>query len=184
MNEILANINILTIILLLLVVFKIVDGYKKGMVKEIISFISIIITCIVVALIANGVRNYMDGHVINVILAFLLLAVIGIVHQLLGIVFFSAKLISKLPIVHWADKLLGILVGAAEVLLVLWTIYLLTMLLDMGKVGQLIISYSKDSSILVWLYEHNYLAHILEGLNIDFSKIPFDKISEINLLTK
>lgn len=173
MSAVLENVNILLIILFLLVVFKIVDGYKKGIVKEIIAFISIVITCIVIALIAKGIHSYLDKQLVNVVIAFLLLAVIGIVHQLLGIIFFSAKMISKLPIIHWADKLLGVVFGVAEVFLILWTLYLFTMILDMGKVGQLIISYTKENNILVWLYEHNYLAYLLEQLPVDSIKLPF-----------
>lgn len=182
--DFLVNLNLLVLILIIVTAFKMVDGYKKGMVKEIISFVSIIIACMVVALIANGIHNYQGGHFANVVIVVLLLAVIGVIHSVLRIVFFSVKLISKLPIVHWADKLLGVVVGAAEVILLLWTVYLFTMMMDLGSVGQMIIGCTKSNSILVWLYEHNYLAHFLEGISDDFSKISFDKISEIILLTK
>ena len=52
--DFLVNLNLLVLILIIVTAFKMVDGYKKGMVKEIISFVSIIIACMVVALIANG----------------------------------------------------------------------------------------------------------------------------------
>lgn len=182
--DFLVNLNLLVLILIIVTAFKMADGYKKGMVKEIISFVSFVIACIVVALIANGIHNYQGGHIANVAFVFLLLVVIGVIHSVLRLIFFSVKLISKLPIVHWVDKLLGVVVGAAEVILLLWTVYLFTMMMDLGSVGQLIIACTKNSDILVWFYEHNYLAHFLEGVSADFSKIPFDKISEIMLLTK
>ena len=99
--------NLLFVIVLIVMFFNIVSGYKKGMVREIISLISLIVMCVVVALIGNGLNSYFDGEIANVIIAVLLLCLVGIVHHLLGVVFFSAKVISRLPVVSWIDKLLG-----------------------------------------------------------------------------
>lgn len=152
--------------------FNIVSGYKKGMVREIISLISLIVMCVVVALIGNGLNSYFDGEIANVIIAVLLLCLVGIVHHLLGVVFFSAKVISKLPIVSWIDKLLGMLFGIVETILILWTIYAFIMMLDMGVIGQQILVYTRENQILTWLYENNYLAVWLERLNSEISFLP------------
>ena len=152
--------------------FNIVSGYKKGMVREIISLISLIVMCVVVALIGNGLNSYFDGEIANVIIAVLLLCLVGIVHHLLGVVFFSAKVISKLPIVSWIDKLLGMLFGIVETILILWTIYAFIMMLDMGMIGQQILVYTRENQILTWLYENNYLAVWLERLNSEISFLP------------
>lgn len=165
--------NILLIIVLVLLICKIRDGYKRGMVKEIISFVSLIILCIVLALLANGVSNYFDKKYINVALVVILLIIIAVVHHLLGILFFSAKLVVKLPIVSWADKLLGIVVGILETILILWTLYTFVMLMDLGAIGTQIVSYTKESNVLLWFYENNYLAYLLESVS---SKINFNAI--------
>ncbi len=163
--------NLLLIVVVLLLLCKIVDGYKKGMVKEIISFISLIILCVVLALIANGVNSYFDGQFAKLVIVVLLLVVLGVVHHLLGVLFFSAKLITKLPIVHWLDKVLGIVVGVLETVLILWTIYTFVMLMDLGAIGQQILIYTEESEILLWFYQHNYLAHFLQQISakIDFT---------------
>ena len=140
------------------------------MVKEIISFVSLIILCVVLALLANGVSNYFDKKYINVALVIILLIIIAVVHHLLGILFFSAKLVVKLPIVSWADKLLGIVVGILETILILWTLYTFVMLMDLGAIGTQIVSYTKESNVLLWFYENNYLAYLLESVS---SKIDF-----------
>lgn len=154
--------NILLIIVGIVLLFNIVDGYKKGMVKSIISFVSLIVLCVVVALIGNGLQSYFDGEIINVVIMVLLLCILGIVHHLLGVVFFSAKMITKLPIVHAADKILGVVVGILETVLILWTIYTFSMMMDMGMIGQQLLEYTENSSILLWFYQHNYLAHWVE----------------------
>ena len=158
------SLNLLLIVVAAVMVLCIVSGYNKGAVKEIISMISLLITSIVVILLANGVSSYIDGKVINVILVVLLLTVIGIVRHLLGVVFFSAELIAKLPIVSWLDKVLGVVVGIIETILLLWTIYTFVMLMDMGAIGQIILEYTQDSKILTWLFEQNYLASLVEQL--------------------
>lgn len=163
--------NLLFIIFALLLLCKMISGYKKGMVKEIISLVSLIIVCIVIALIANGVSSYFDKKIVNVVLVIFLLIIIGLVHYLLGLFFFSAKMIVKLPIVSWVDKVLGIVVGILETVLILWTIYTFVMLMDLGAIGQQIMVYTNESEILTWFYENNYLAYLLEKLSseIDFS---------------
>ena len=156
--------NIMVLIVLLFTVFKIAEGYKKGMVKEIISFVSLVVLCVVVVLISAGLHSYMEHQVIGVIIAILLLAVLGIAHHLLGVVFFSAKMISKLPIIHWADKLLGMVVGALEVILILWTLYTFIMYFQLGMIGNLILEYTGQSKLLTTIYEFNMLAPIVESV--------------------
>lgn len=162
--------NLLFIIVLIVMFFNIASGYKKGMVKEIISLVSLIIMCIIVALIGNGISSYFDGEIGNVIVMVVMLCLVGIVHHLLGVVFFSAKVISRLPIIHWADKLLGVVFGIAETVFILWTVYEFIMMLDTGMFGQQVLAYTGENKILTWFYENNYLAVWLERLS---SKITF-----------
>ncbi len=156
--------NLMVLIVLLFLVIKIADGYKKGMVKEIISFVSLVVMCVVVVLIGAGLHSFMEKQVIGVVLAVVLLALVGIAHHLLGVVFFAGKMIVKLPIIHWLDKLCGMVVGALEVVLVLWTLYTFIMHFEMGMVGNVIREYTKQSGLLTTIYEYNMLAPILESV--------------------
>ena len=166
------SVNILLIIVAMAVILKVLDGYKKGMVKEIISLVSLAILCVVIALLAGGINSYHDGKIFNVIIALILLGIIGIAHHLLGVVFFSAKLISKLPVVNFLNKLLGVVFGVFEVILLLWTVYTFVMMLDMGAIGQVILSYTEESKILSFIYRHNYLAYRIEQLLSKFRFLP------------
>lgn len=165
------KINILLVVVLFFACFKMVDGYKKGMVKEIISLVSLIVLSAVVALLAKGFGSYQKGEIVQLVVAVILLVLLGLVHHLLGVVFFSAKLISKLPVIHFVNKLLGIVFGLLEVILFLWTADMLVMMLELGVIGDLIVSYTEESEILFWLYRHNYLAYGIQNLlaNVDFS---------------
>lgn len=167
------NINFLLVIVLILALYKIIDGYKKGMVKEIISLVSMAVLCAVVALIAEVMGSYNDGRIFQAIVAGILLVVLVIVHQLLKAVFFSAKLVSKLPVIYFVNKLLGAVFGIFEVVLLLWTVYTFIMMLELGAIEQIIVSYTQESSVLVWFYEHNYLAYLVEMLLAKMNFISF-----------
>ena len=164
------NVNLLLIIMAVVLLCMVADGYKKGMVKSLVSLISLLITCVVLFLVGNALSSYFDGRFFNLILTLLLLAAIGLVHHLLNAVFFSAKMISKLPVVHSLDKLLGVVVGILETVLIVWTIYAFNIFRDLGTLGQVIVDYTRDSKILTCLYENNYLAYLIEQLG---QKIPF-----------
>ncbi|MCM1190226.1 MAG: CvpA family protein [bacterium] len=166
------NINILLIAVIVAAVVKAVDGYKKGMVKEIVSLVSMAILCAVIALLAGGISSYHDGKIFHVVVTVLLLGVLGVVHHLLGLVFFSAKLLSKLPVVSFVNKFLGIVFGVVEVVLILWTVYTFVMMMNLGAIGQMILSYTQESEFLAFLYRHNYLAYGIERLLDKFQFIP------------
>ena len=164
-----AQMNLLLICAVILLIFNIVSGYKRGMVRQVISLVSLIILCTVAVLIAHGLSSYYEGKILNVITVVLLLVLLGIARHFLGAVFFSAKMISKLPVVHWLDKLLGIVSGALETVLILWTLFTFTMMMDLGMIGQLILNYTAESSILLWFYQHNYLADLVEQLGTELA---------------
>ncbi|MBQ8822495.1 MAG: CvpA family protein [Lachnospiraceae bacterium] len=153
--------NLLFLVVLLVLVFKISDGYKKGMVKEIISMVSLVVMCVVVLLIGSGLAKYFEQEFAGVAISVVLLILLGIAHSLLGVVFFSAKMIVKLPIISFADKLLGIVVGAIEVILLLWTVYSFILLYGCGDIGQWVLANTQTSKILTIVYENNLLAPII-----------------------
>ncbi len=156
--------NLMLLIVLFLLLIKIVSGYKKGMVKEVISFVSLVLVCIVVVLIGAGLHSYMKNEVMGVVIAVVLLAVLGLAHHVLQVVFFSAKVVSKLPVISWGNKMLGMVVGALEVVLLLWTLYTFIMYFGLGMVGELIVEYTSQSQLLTWVYQLNMLAPIVENV--------------------
>lgn len=164
--------DLVTIIVVVIFLIKIIDGFRKGMVKEICSVVSMFVLCALASLIVGGIRSYNTGKILNVIAAVILISLLSIAHHLIKLVLFSAKLISKLPVVHFVDKLLGAVFGALEVAIAIWFVYMLTAVLDLGNIGKLILTYTADSSLLSWMYNHNYLVTIAKqvlgeiGLNL------------------
>ena len=161
--------NIMLIVVAICALIKIRDGYKNGIVKEIISLVTLIVMGIMIVLISNGLHSYMEKEIVGVIIAVVLLALLGIVHHMLSVVFFSAKMISKLPVIHWVNKLLGAVFGVLEVILILQIVYAFIMYFGLGMIGQQILEYTRESVVLTKLYQYNVIAKLVENL---MSRLP------------
>lgn len=135
--EIRMTINWFIILCIILLIWRIVEGFNRGMVKEIISCVSLIVLSIVAILAMTAFTRYMKKDILSMASAIIILLVVLLAHRILGIVFFSAKLVSKLPVIHSADKLLGAVVGVVETALIIWLVFAMTG--KMGMVGSLIV---------------------------------------------
>lgn len=164
--------NWLFIIFLLLLVWRISAAYKRGMVKEIISFVSLLVLSIAVALIGTAVISYFEQDIVSLIVAIILLIVLCVANQIVSVFFFSAKVIAKLPIISLANKLCGAVIGVLETILILWTLYTLMVTIDTGAVGQQILVWVQENPILTVLYEYNYLAKWIGELSNKLSLLP------------
>lgn len=170
------ELNYLLIGLIVLAVINMVWGYNKGLVKAVVSLISLVVICVIASLLAYGISSYTEGNLLNVVLMILLLLALVTVHLLLSVLFISAKLVVKLPVVHIVDKLLGIVFGLLETVLILWTIYTFVMMMDLGVIKDMIVEWTGQNSVLTWLYRHNYLAYGIERLLDEFDFIPLAEI--------
>ncbi|MBO4807667.1 MAG: CvpA family protein [Lachnospiraceae bacterium] len=164
--------NFLLIILILIGVWRIVDGYKNGIVKEIISLITLVILALATVLISRAISAYFDKQIINMAAAVLMFLILCLAHTALKFVFFSAKLISKLPVISTFNKLIGGLFGVVETILFAWVIFTFAMYMDLGVLGEEIMLYTKDNAVLTFIYERNYLAY---GASQIIPHIPFLK---------
>ena len=164
--------NLLVIAVLVVLLLKMRSGYKRGMVKETIMLFSLIVTCVMAALITNALKSYQQGQVFNAVLMVVMLMLLGIVQLVLKPIFFSAKLVVKLPIVDWADKVLGILVGVIETVLLLWTLDFFVMIMDMGGISEQLLEWTRGNVVLTWFFENNYLAVFLQAISQKVKFLP------------
>ncbi len=164
--------NWLLIIILILLVSRMVEGYKRGMVKEIISLVSLIVLCLAFAFIGGALLSYLEKDIVSVVVAIILLLILAIGHWLLNVFFCPAKLLVKLPIVKSVDKLLGVVMGIIETVLLVWTLYTLLLTVEMGTIGQQIMAYVQDSTVLTFLYKYNYLAYWVSNVIDKLTMLP------------
>ena len=156
--------NILLIVLTLIMIWHIAMGMKRGGVREVIAFVNTIFVALVLSLLSMTINAYHEGNYLGIALFVLGIVIVSVVYSILKIVFFPAKVISKLPVVSSADKFLGILIGMAETLLVYWTMCCLFMYLDLGVLEEQLMTMIKESALLAGLYKYNLLGLVLDSL--------------------
>ena len=50
------------------------------------------------------------------------------------------------------------------------------MMMDMGAIGQTILTYTEGNQVLTWLYQHNYLARWISVFLEEFDFVPLMEI--------
>lgn len=102
------------IIIAIIFIWRIVAGFRRGMVQEIISLIAMAVAGLCIILILGAIGSYLDKEIGKTIQMIFVLIAVCLVYRLVHILFTSLELISKLPIIKGVDKLLGALVGFVE----------------------------------------------------------------------
>ena len=164
--------NWLFIFFVLLLLWRISAAYKKGMVKEIISFVTLLVLSVAIALIGTAVLSYLEQDILSLIIAVVLLIVLCVANQIISIAFFPAKVLAKLPVISFADKVCGAVIGVLETILILWTLYTLLVTINMGAIGQQIFVWVQENAVLRFLYEYNYLAKWIGMLSDKLAILP------------
>ena len=100
------------------------------------------------------IAAYLAGAIINLI-AFV--AVFLILTLVLRFTLFTFDFIANLPVLRGVNKTAGLVLGAAEGLLVIWIGFLLLTVFAGTQTGQGFFAMIGRSSFLTWLYNHNYL---------------------------
>lgn len=163
--------NYLLIIILLVLIWRMAAGYKIGMVKELQAFVTLLVTSASVVLICKIITAYTDGERIIMAINILLLVILGVCFSILKLVFFSAKAIANLPVIHLADKILGIAIGAAEVLLMIWAFCLFIDTFSTGTFAKLALSYIEENKLLSYIYSNNLLEQLFEYISEAISSV-------------
>lgn len=84
------------------------------MVQELLSLIAMGAAGVCAVLILSAIGSYLNKEIGRLFQIVVVLIVVCAVYRLMNLLFTSMKLISKLPIVHSLDKVLGAVFGIAE----------------------------------------------------------------------
>ena len=101
-------------VIILIFIWRIAAGFRKGLVQEIISLIAMAVAGVCVVLIIGAIGSYMDQEISKLIQTIVVLLVVCAVYRLVHVLFTSLELIAKLPVIKSLDKLLGAVIGLAE----------------------------------------------------------------------
>ncbi|MCL2051220.1 MAG: CvpA family protein [Lachnospiraceae bacterium] len=106
-------------IVVLIFIWRIIAGFRKGMVAEIISVFSLIVAVISLVIVLNIAGSYFGEREGNILQLLFVLFAIGLLYKVASFILSSFKLIAKLPVLSSLDKLLGAALGAVEAVLVI-----------------------------------------------------------------
>ena len=152
--------NLLLVCVILFALWRGYAGMKKGMVDEIRMLLSLVISLFVLSLAILLYSSVKEKNTTNIILSVLMLLTTGLAARLVNLIFKSLSAILKL-----LNSVLGIVVGMAESIVVLWIIYIVIASFDTGRVGSQIAAWTVENEWLTKLYQMNRFAYWLAGLS-------------------
>lgn len=154
--------NILLIVTAVVLIWRVAADRKKGVVRATLTLINVLFAALVIGLVCVAVNAYHAENYLAIAIAVIIIAVLGVVYSIIKLVFFPAKVISKLPIISSVDKLLGVVIGVAETLIAFWILCYVLIYVDLGVLNEQLLAMIGESRILTFLYEYNLIGLLLE----------------------
>ncbi len=152
--------NIVLIIVLIIIACSAINGFKKGMIDELISFVSFIAGISLLGIVVSVISNYMTKQNSKMILGIVLFIAIVILVQIAQFISKGLRLIFHLPIISGVNKIAGFALGILEGIVMLWILFIILRFFTFGNVGIKIMEGVRQSSFLTYLYQNNYINNI------------------------
>lgn len=156
--------NILLIIVLLFALWRGYAGLKKGMVDEVRMLLSLVLTMLVLSLAILLYTSVKENDTKNIVLFVIAILITGLAAHLVNLIFKSLSAIARLPVLHFADRLLGMAFGAMEAVVGLWIVYIVIGSFDTGVFGSQIAAWTMQSEFLTKLYRMNQVVYWMAGI--------------------
>lgn len=113
----------------------------------------------------DSFKEYIGGYIANFLLNIIAFIIVWlVVKALLYVVGQSLQMISKLPIISFADKWLGLGIGFIKGVIGIWIATIVMAILIVFPKFQQIGVLLSDSSIAKWFYENNIVLEIIDQL--------------------
>ena len=154
--------NVLLIVLGIVLLWRVSVGVKRGVVREALSLINVLFVALVIGLVCMIMEAYHAENYMGIVVNMLIIVALSIVYSVVKLVFFPAKVITKLPVLSSADKLLGLVFGVAEALIAYWALCCVLMYMDIGVLKEQLLMMIGESQILTFLYQYNLLGILFE----------------------
>ena len=97
-------------------------GFSNGFISELNVCISLALSVCSIRLIARIMENWQSGKISDIITGLTLLALLAFFYKIYHAIFSMVHFLTKLPVLHTADKVLGIIIGFAEGFIILYAL--------------------------------------------------------------
>ena len=130
-------------------------GHHKGLAMEIASLISVLLSLLGVALIVRMIGSYLEENTSGLIQALVFFVALAFLFQIFKLIIVSLKILTKLPVIHFLNRFLGMIVGVAEGVIVVWALFIVITKYDVaGQSAKWLIQIA-ENDILFYIYKMN-----------------------------
>lgn len=151
------DINVTLIGLFITGLFGIIWGFRKGFAKAVSNFIASVSTIFMLGIFLRIYYSYSKGQTMDFVISIVVLVAFGAIYGILRILIKSVKAIANLPIIAGIDKILGMILGAALVIVIYHLVAKASSMGFLGKYGNYIISDINNDEWLAWLLKYDLL---------------------------
>lgn len=97
--------------IIIIISWRMVSGFRKGMVQEILSLIAMVVAGFCAYLLLGAVGSYLNREIGRLIQIIILLLIVCIVYKLANLSLHPSVWYQRLPLIRSADKLFGAVFG-------------------------------------------------------------------------
>ena len=128
---------IFVLIIFLLFIWRIREGYLNGMMEEIVTILSSAIALVSVGLVFLAITGYREKAISVFVLCVIGLIALGVVFKLCGLIFRPILALSKISVIGMFNRVMGAVLGAVEAVVLSCIFYrIYDYILDyLGRVG-------------------------------------------------
>lgn len=130
-------------------------GHCKGIAMEIASLISVLLSLLGMALIIRIVGSYLEKNTSGIVQALVFFVALAFLAQIVKLLITSLKIITKIPVIHFLNGFLGMIVGIAEGLVVVWALFIVITKYDIAGQSAGWLSQIAENDILFYVYTKN-----------------------------
>ena len=152
------SLNITLLAVVVLIVWMMVRGFKKGMAKELSGLVALFAAFVVLALGIMLVSSFSQGEMTNTVYSIIILVLFGLAYGIAKLILRSAKAVSSLPILNFFDSVLGIGVGLCKAVLLIWIFFMLCANNYLGTISEYVQQDITGNTFLKLLYEFNFFS--------------------------
>lgn len=130
-------------------------GHCKGIALEITSLISVLLSLLGMALIVRGIGSYLEKNTSGIVQAVIFFVALAFLAQILKLIITSLKIITKIPVIHFLNGFLGMIIGIAEGLVVVWALFIVITKYDIAGQSVNWLGQIAENDILLYIYTKN-----------------------------
>ncbi len=170
------------LVVVIFLIIRIIDSYKKGFVKEICGLIATIFSTVIVMVLSFAYRQYVGESKLTAWVSLALVVLLVILYRLIDVIIGALKIFSKVPVLSTIDKVLGPVFALLETIVLVWGAFCVAIVLDHGVYHDVIMNCVRNNVVMYYLYQYNYLQVLVIKYGDVFAKGIADIISEFNLI--